>query len=117
VSTDAAAASAPLTLDLINPSRLSLRSTRTFWILANSSPSSAAKLKIITPPRKTDGASCVRTVVAEVVHQDDLLDQMFRTPVEHAGKNAQALSRTVAEYATMRLALLKTTRSPSPRFY
>jgi hypothetical protein len=48
VSTDAAAASAPLTLDLINPSRLSLRSTRTFWILANSSPSSGLSLKSST---------------------------------------------------------------------
>lgn len=41
VSTVAVAASAPLTLDLINPSRLSFRTTRTFWILARSRPSSA----------------------------------------------------------------------------
>ena len=36
------AASAPFTLDLIRPSRLSLRRTRTFWIVESSSPSAAA---------------------------------------------------------------------------
>ena len=36
------AASAPLTLDLIRPSRLSFRRTRTFWIVESSSPSAAA---------------------------------------------------------------------------
>lgn len=43
VRTEAVAASAPLTLDRIKPSRFSLRKTRTFWILANSSPSEAVK--------------------------------------------------------------------------
>ena len=36
------AASAPFTLDLIRPSRLSFRRTRTFWIVESSSPSAAA---------------------------------------------------------------------------
>ena len=39
------AASAPLTRDCINPSRLELRSTRTLWILDNSRPSLANEKK------------------------------------------------------------------------
>ena len=39
------AASAPLTLDLIRPSRFGLRKTRTLWILPNSTPSDAARKK------------------------------------------------------------------------
>ena len=39
------AASAPLTRDRINPSRLELRSTRTLWILDNSMPSLANEKK------------------------------------------------------------------------
>ena len=43
VRTVASAASAPLTLDRMRPSRCGLRITRTFWILDSSSPSLAAK--------------------------------------------------------------------------
>ena len=43
VRTLASAASAPLTLDRMRPSRCRFRITRTFWILDSSSPSLAAK--------------------------------------------------------------------------
>ena len=45
VKIPAVAASAPLTLDLMSPSRFELRNTRTLWILANSKPSLAENRK------------------------------------------------------------------------
>lgn len=81
VSTVAVAASAPLTLDLISPSRLSFRTTRTFWILASSSPSSAL-LKERELQRVLCMCKYLLTVITKIVNKYDFFDEVFRTPVQ-----------------------------------
>lgn len=109
VNTVAVAASAPRTLDLIKPSLFSLRITRTLCILDSSSPSSAAKKQVncrgtvrcsrrrLQVLSKSLGYNwCLGeesiiykrgselTMITEIVDQYNFLDQMFRTPVQHA---------------------------------